>query len=285
MSKPIRITIRGQNADTDAPTVEDLLAQVGDWFAILQGVEKAMADDGASEIEWRVTGASKQSPLAFELTAFPRHHGVDIEQRTKLVKEQASIGIGALASKAERPSYFTDQVLASAERLFQRVTNGLDLTTIDFGDELPSISITPPTARTAANNTLAIREPNEKPYQEIGSIEGTLQGVELDGYRRPILYVKLRLDGETVKCVAKGESQAEVERHRIADVWKNQRVRVLGVIHYRALGRIARMTADIVQFLPPSEHLPSADDITDDEFTGGLRTEEYLERLRSGNLS
>src|SRR5689334_7587049 len=75
MSDPIRLTIRAQNAETDAPTVEDLLAQIGDWNSILRGVEEAIAEDGASEIEWRVTGASKNSPLSFELTPFPRRHG------------------------------------------------------------------------------------------------------------------------------------------------------------------------------------------------------------------
>jgi hypothetical protein len=71
MSDPIRFTIRAQNAETDAPTVDDLLAQIGDWNSILRGVEEAIAEDGASEIEWRVTGASKNSPLSLELTAFP----------------------------------------------------------------------------------------------------------------------------------------------------------------------------------------------------------------------
>lgn len=33
------------------------------------------------------------------------------------------------------------------------------------------------------------------------------------------------------------------------------------------------------------DELPGVDDILDDEFTGGLKTEEYLERLRNGRLS
>jgi hypothetical protein len=111
MSDPIRFTIRAKNAETDAPTVEDLLAQIGDWNSILRGVEQALAEDGASEIEWRVTGASKNSPLAFELTAFPRWHGMNIERRTKQVKEGIFAGLSTLRSRPERPSYFTEPVL------------------------------------------------------------------------------------------------------------------------------------------------------------------------------
>ena len=234
-------SIRAQNAETDAPTVEDLLAQISDWNSILRGVEEAIADDGASEIEWRVTGASKNSPLAFELTAFPRRHGMNIERRTKQVKEQISSGLSALRLKSERPSYFTEPVLEKAEKLFERVTNGLSLTMIDFGDNLPIIEITPPDARITARNITAVRKPKDKPYREIGSIEGTLQRVERDGYGRPLLYVKLRVSGETIKCVAKGSVQSEVEHHEIADIWKNKRVRVFGTIYYKALGQIMQI--------------------------------------------
>jgi hypothetical protein len=44
MSDPISFTIKAQDAGTDAPTVEDLLAQFGDWNSILRGVEQAIAE-------------------------------------------------------------------------------------------------------------------------------------------------------------------------------------------------------------------------------------------------
>jgi hypothetical protein len=258
---------------------------MGDWNSILRGVEEAIAEDGASEIEWRVTGASTNSPLAFELTAFPRRHGMDIERRTKQVKREISTGLSALRSKPERPSYFTEPVLEKAERFFERVTNGLSLTRIEFGDSLPPIEITPREAKFVAKNITAVRKPKEKPYQEIGSLEGYLQRVERDGYGRPLLWVKLRVSGETVKCIAQGGAQTEVEHHEIADIWKNKRVRVFGIIYYKTLGQIMQIEADAVQFLRPREELPRANEILDENFTGGLRSEEYLERLRNGNLS
>jgi hypothetical protein len=285
MTNPIRLTISGHSAETDAPTVEDLVEQIGDWFSILRGVEEAVAEDGTREIEWRVTGASKSSPLAFELTPFPRRHGVNIEHRAREVKEHVEAGLSLLRSKAERPSYFTESVLDKAQKLFERVTNGLNLTKIEFGDDLPEIHITPANARAAATNISSVRKPKEKPYREIGSIEGTLQRVERDGYGRPLLYVKLRLDGDTVKCVARDGARTEVERHEIADIWKNRRVRVFGLIYYRALGRITQLDADAVHFLRSRDELPQPSDIVDMNFTGGLKSEEYLERLRNGELS
>ena len=285
MSDPIRFTIRAKDVETDAPTVEDLLAQIGDWNSIMRGVEEAIAEDGTSEIEWRVTGASKNSPLSFELTPFPRRHGMNIERRTKQVKEGISAGLSVLRAKPERPSYFTEQVLEKAERLFERVTNGLSLTRIEFGDDLPTIEITPSQAKLAAKNVTAVREPKEKPYREIGSVEGILQAVERDGYGRPLLWIKLRVSGETIKCIARGGAQSEVEHHEIADIWRNRRVRIFGTIYYRALGQITQVESDAVQFLRLREELPRASEIVDENFTGGLKSEEYLERLRNGTLS
>ncbi len=285
MTAPIRFSISGQSAETDAPTVEDFVSQIEDWFSILRGVEEAIAEDGIREIEWRVTGASKSSPLAFELTAFPRRHGVDIEHRTLEVKKYVAGGMSMLGSKAERPSFFTEPVLEKAGKLFERVTNGLNLTKIEFGDNVPDIEITPATAWAAATNITSVREPRQKPYREIGSIEGTLQRVQRDGYGRPLLYVKSRLAGEPVKCVARDDARSEVERHEIADIWKNRRVRVFGVIHYRALGHITQLDADAVHFLRAKEELPRPSDIVDENFTGGLKSEEYLEKLRNGQLS
>ena len=200
-------------------------------------------------------------------------------------KSRVTAGLQLLHAKPERPSYFTDPVLEKTERLFRRVNNGLDLTAIDFGDNLPRVEITPTQARTAAANTIAVRKPKDKPYREIGSVEGSLQRVERDGYGRPVLYVKLRLDGETVKCIARGDAESEIEHHEIGDVWKSRRVRVFGTLYYKALGYITQIDCDAVQFLRPRDELPRPSDIIDENFTSGLRSEEYLERLRNGNLS
>jgi hypothetical protein len=175
--------------------------------------------------------------------------------------------------------------LEKAEKLFERVTNGLSLTKIEFGDGLPTIEITPSGAKLAARNIAVVRKAKEKPYREIGSVEGTLQRVERDGYGRPLLYVKLRVSGETIKCIARGGAQSEVENHEIADIWENKRVRIFGTIYYKALGEIMQIESDAVQFLRPREELPCASEIVDENFTGGLKSEEYLERLRNGNLS
>ena len=286
MTSPINFSISGHNAETDAPTVDDLVNQVGDYVSIMRAVEEALADDGASEIEWRVTNAKKNSPLELEITPFPRRHGVNIEQRVHKVKEHTAAGLALLTAKAERPSFFNDSVLEKVERLFRRVTNGLSLTKVDYGPDIQrTVEITPSIARTAVSHISTVRVPKEKPYRELGSVEGFLKGIDRDGFGRAIIYVKLRLNGEIVKCLVSEIAESEVERHQIGDVWKNLRVRVAGTIYYKSLGRISKIDADVVQFLRHRNELPSSSDIINKNFTGGLASAEYLEKLRNGELS
>ena len=111
MGRPISISISGRGRETDAPSVQELLDQIGDCLAILREVEQALSADGTNEIEWRVTGASKNSPLMLELAPFPRQHGMNIDRRTQEVKQSTACGLALLASGAERPRYFTEQTL------------------------------------------------------------------------------------------------------------------------------------------------------------------------------
>ena len=71
----------------------------------------------------------------------------------------------------------------------------------------------------------------------------------------------------------------------MGDLWRNCRVFLYGKIHYKAPGRIGRVDANRIRFLRGSDDLPSLDEVVDQNFTGGLSSEEYLEKLRNGSLS
>jgi len=285
MTRVIKITISGRGVGTDAPSADDLLDQVRDFIEIFRGVEKAIAEDGQNAIDWRVTNASKASPLTLEFGAFPRQHALNIDRRTGAVVRHTAEGLAALRERPERPPYFTDSVLERAEKTFERVTNGLDLAEVDFGPEFASLKITHAIAVTAARNTQLALKPTEKPYRELGSIEGVTQGTERDGFGRHILWIKNRLTGDSVKCILSGQALQTIEQLIVADVLRAQRIRVSGTIHYRTIGRVFQIEANAVESFRRRAELPTVDDILDETFTGGLRTEEYLDRLRDGRLS
>jgi hypothetical protein len=282
--RTIKLSVRARG-EVDSPTVEDLLDQVRDHFEILKGVEQAIAEDGTNAIEWRIVSATTNSPIAFEAKAFARDFAVNIDQRVELVTRQTALGLRQLEEGGERPSYFTDKVLLRAEKLFERVTNGLDKTIIDFGKDLPVLDITPTVARRAAANIQRVLKPENKPYEELGSVEGSVDSIERDGWGKPIVRVRLRLTGEVIKCFVSGEALKLFEGHQIRDVWRGRRVRLHGKLKYKGLGLLSQVEAFDVKFLRDRKDLPDVEDILDDNFTGGLRTEDYLTRIRNGDPS
>lgn len=284
MSRIIKLSVRA-SGEVDSPTVEDLLDQVRDYFEILKGVEQAVAGDGANAIEWRVTKASTNSPISFEVEAYARDFAVNIDRRVEIVARQTAMGLAQLEESGERPPYFTDAVLARAERIFERVTNGLDKTVVDYGPDLPVMDLTPQIARRAAANVNTALRPDLKPYEEIGSIEGYIDSIEKDGWGKPIVRIRLRLNGEIIKCVVSGQALAALEEHQIRDVYRGKRVQAYGKLKYRGLGLLRDAEVFELRFLRERGELPDIEDIQDENFTGGLSTEEYLARLRNGEPS
>lgn len=282
MSRKIKLSIRARGP-TGSPTVEDLLDQLRDYFEILEGVEEALAEDGRRALEWRVVSASTNTPITIEAAAFPKDFGVDIERRAEIVTRQTALGLNALKMGGERPPFFTEEILVKAEKMFERVTNGLDETLIDHGPDLPGLGLTPGIARAAAANTRAVLAPKAKPYKELGSIEGNAQRIERDGFGRRILWVRYRLNGESIKCLCSGEAASELEQHQIKDVWRHRRVQVYGMLHYRGIADLREVDAIKIRFLRDRNELPNVEDILDPDFTRGVRSEDYLARLRDGD--
>jgi hypothetical protein len=185
----------------------------------------------------------------------------------------------------ERPSYFGDETIKLVQRIFERVTNGLDETKIDHGPDLPKIDLTPALARTAAQNARAVLTPPEKPYKEQGSVEGVIRTIGRDGFGRLVLWIHVRLTGADVKCVLTGDAEAEMGDYRIRDITANKRIRVYGTLQYKGRGALNQVEGVKVRFMRSKSELPELDDILDPDFTNGLRSEEYLRQLRDGELS
>lgn len=283
MAKPIRITIRGtDNRGTDAPTVEDLLSQIQDFVSLLRGVEGAISDGGAMEIDWRVTDATKNSPLTLEVTPFPRNFAMNIDRRAAQVVLATSQGIDALASRGERPMYFSDILIGRAERMFERVTNGLAETFVDTSeyDSIESIRVNRELAGTGIKHISELRSPKAIEYRELGSIEGFITKIELDGYNRPLVWLKHRLDGQTVKCVTKGNALDRIGHYEVAEVLKGLRVQIFGLIIYKDLEKISSVEADAIHVFASDKELPDMEDIVAPNFTKGLEAAEYLRVIR-----
>lgn len=285
MGKRITLSIEASGAET-APTVDDLVAQLSDYYDLLGIVERTIAVDGTQAVQWRVVHAAKVNPLSLTLEAFARQFAVNVDERVGLIVDHTNQGLRRLRDAPERPPYFNDEAVRKAESLFERVTNGLALTRIDVaGEDEPALALHPSVASIAAKNAIAVLAPVERPYREIGSVEGYFESVSLDGYGRRILHLKHRLTGDEVKCIVAGDAAREIALREIGDVWRKRRISVFGTVHFKAPGRISQVEVSAVRFLRSRNELPDVDDIIDPNFTGGVRSEEYLAKLRDGEGS
>ena len=283
MAKPIAIRIEGTYADgRDAPTVDDLLCQVQDLVFILHEVEGAIAQDGSQELVWLVTNATKSSPITLEVTPVPSTFGMNVDLRAANVVGATARGLHGLRESSEPPMYFNDAAIASAERVSTRVTNGLATTTIDCSEYIgePSVELTPDVALQTKTNIEKLKSPKPITYRELGSVEGYIARVELDGYGRPLVWIRTRLDNELVKCISQNRGLDRIGHLEVSEVLKGLRVLVHGIIHYKDLAKIKEVHAEGVQVFPPDNELPDSDSIVSPNFTAGVEASAYLKTLR-----
>ena len=285
MAEPIKISVKGTDTEgegIDAPTVEDLLSQVQDFVSILHGVERAVAEDGKEHLVWRVTDATRNSPITFEVTPFPRTHGMNIDLRAAKVVGAAANGLAQIAECADRPLHFTDDVVKRAEQLNLRVSNGLSETRIDFSNYVATcqLEMTPSAAVRTISHIAELKEPEPIKHRELGSIEGFITRVELDGFNRPIVWIRSRLDNQSVKCVSDKHGLDRIGHFEVAEVLRGLRVRVIGLIRFRDIERIELIEVESVQVFEPDQKLPDGDSIVSPDFTSGIEAAAYLETVR-----
>lgn len=283
MAKPIKITVKGtDNRGDDAPTVGDLLDQIQDFVFVLREVEGAIAEDNRGEIVWRVTNAMRNSPLTFEITPYPRNFAMNIDNRAEEVVSATARGLKELSDTGERPMYFSDQVLDRAEKVFTRNTNGLASTVVDFSEyaDAPKLEVTPEVARQSLARILEVKEPAPIAHRELGSLEGLIAKVELDGHGRPLVWLRSRLDGQIVKCVSSAKGLDRIGHFEVAEVLRGLRVRVHGILNYKGLEQIATINVEGVHVFEPDKDLPEPGSIVSPGFTRGVEASAYLEALR-----
>ena len=207
----VKLKIVGHGAETDAPTVDDLIDQLRDYFDILTGVEEALAEDGRVAVQWRIVNASKNSPLAFEAAPFAHQYGVNVDRRAAKVVRAAAVGLRQLQTRERRPEYFSEKVLTKADSFFRRVTNGIGQTTIEYEglddkDVILEFNLTPTSAYAASVYVEKLLRPEPKTFDEIGSIEGIAHAPDLDGWGNRTIQIRLRLTGDDLTCRLFGQA-------------------------------------------------------------------------------
>lgn len=284
MTNPITITIQGRdNGDSDAPSVDDLLAQIQDIVLLLRDVEAAISGGTQSDIIWRVTDAHMNSPLAIEVSPFPREHAMNIDAKAAHVVDSTYRGILQLATIGTRPRFFSDKSIDRAECIVRRVAGGLIATDVDFSryEGSSRLAINKVVVMDYVRNLEKLKTSPAQLHRELGSIEGYIYRVEIDGYDRPVVWIKSRVDEQVVKCISTETGLDKIGHLELAEVLRGLRVRVYGLIHYKNAEQISYIDVEQVQTFSDNSELPDELDIVSPNFTMGIEAVKYLEALRN----
>lgn len=284
MATTVEISIAGRG-DADAPLLGDLIEQIQDFFAMLNGVAATMTGDSVERFDWQVVGLSKNSPARVLVEAVPLPGHMDGLEIAARARDHTAGGLRLLIASGERPLYFDDNVIEAADRFLRRMTRSLSSTSIGSIEwTAPDLAIGTAAAVEGLRHVERVREAEPvHPYRELGSFEGYIQNVGTDGWNRPFIIIKSRVSGMDVKCFLSGEALHALEDEPVAKVvWRNRRVTASGILKYRSVGKLNQAEVSRLDFADPTERLPQLKDIIDPDFTDGLSSADYLERVRNG---
>jgi hypothetical protein len=203
---------------------------------------------------------------------------VPVPAAAQLAVDEAYQGLVDVMS-GEQPTGDLD--IPILRRLLGRNLNGVGLTTIEVDDQ-PRVQITPFFAEAG----LRVVAPSAPPITIPRRVRGSLEGELIDAghhYRQPALKLRERQHGRIIWCRVQENVRDQFARDTtLNDVWKYARVRLRGWIEYSPRGVITGMSAERIQKVIVKE--VSLGDLYDPEFTGGVDSVTYIDRLRDGDL-
>ncbi len=259
------------------------MRQVLDFFDLLTPEEQE-----GSELLWNLKLASTNSPLTIVGEAVSLDASIDVSMIARVQKRMIAEQLRSFTSGVRPKIGVSKRRRETYKRIFNRNTNGIGRTDAILDASDAPILITP-SAASVGILALANEESEfdalvlkDRCREEIGSIEGDLLEVGTE-YNQPAILVRERRSGKEIWCRVDASLKHNIsEESRFEDVWDRKRVVVKGTISYDSAGAIARVKATsvvTVQIRSMTVH-----DIKDADFTGRLSVNEYINRLREGEL-
>jgi hypothetical protein len=257
----------GITIDGDHITMEAFMAAVGNFLAVLRGVDQGLLQKPA--VRWRLGELHYGSPATVVCIAEPRSRKVRRDSVTMVVNAVVT-GLGNLeANRSGRPVGFTDDALEAAKRLVEaRGRGGIStlVVTSSETDHIASAQRLVLTQRAAA----AVDDLIAGKYRSIGSVEGRLQ--VLSTHTTPYFAVYDDVWGARVRC----EFPDSLKSAALNAF--DQRVVVRGVVLSDVGGRPRHVKVEDLTPLPSRDDLPQSLRGADREFTGRLDAAEYIRR-------
>jgi hypothetical protein len=279
----VTVIVRPSAAHPDLLSVQDAMRQVLDFFDLLT----PETQDGSGLI-WNLTLATTNSPLTVVGEAASLNPQVDVTVVARLQRQAVGEQLRSFTAGKRPPHAVSKRHRDTYRRIFNRNTNGIGRTDAILDVPDSPILITPSTA-VVGISALAEEERefdalvlDDRGREEIGSIEGQLLEVGTE-YNQPAILVRERKTRAEIWCRVDAALKHKIsEEGRYEDVWDRRRVIVRGRIYFDSSGAITRVRATSVSTIETRRM--TLHDIKDTNFTSGLSVDQYLNRLREGEI-
>ncbi len=275
MKKSVQISISPSKSGSGNLTIQDAMQQVWDFFELL-------SDEDNQHILWVLEDARFNSPLV--ITGKPidiKTNELAYDVAEPVIRDIAS-AITNLSSLQSRPDNLSGNKLRKVSQLLERNTNGIEMTEYNFGNGIEPVTID----HNSAERSLKLLHQSSElealmaPFaiQGYGSITGSL--IQLGTYyNKPAIYVRDFNSGDDIWCQVDEFTITEMEEKiRAKEVWGRRDIRVRGMLDFDDKGKLTHIFDGQVSYLNRKQ--VSLDELHDPDFSEGLPSEEYIERLR-----
>lgn len=262
MARQLCITIEGQLGQIPFNTLATMARNSCD---ILQELDNAISAKPGGSMEWFVSGISTEASLTVAIE--PKSKLKDVDYSPK-VAELFVDGLAHIQKEHTTPPYFSDYGLRKALSIAKTLhRNGAEAIKVEDIERKASGLIKADVVD-SLKKLISIR------YQEIGSVEGTLEVISVHGYPRITIYHSITR--RSVNC------KFTPELLEVAKEGLGNRVIARGTVYFNYVNEPVKVDADGIEIMPKEKELPMAKDLRGmvPDFTGDMKTEDYLRSLR-----
>ncbi len=265
MSNKFKLTVKGSEAD-ESIRLGDLVDQLNALKQTLAQVDASLAGGKASDVYYRVTKITMNSPATFELEAVSRS-GKVAQGRKVVSKFQRDIQ-SVIAGK--RPKEASLDLLDSYRTLVKPMQRHVMEVSLQFEKERVSLP---------RNLDLKVEDILGPDQVERGSIVGSLDVLDVHNQRN-VFRVYPVVGPKSIRC----SFNKELLPQAISGI--NHFVRITGLLHFKKAEKFPHLIkVDAIEVMPErsdARPLSSLRGIAPEAY-GGLTSTEYVEKVRNGD--
>jgi len=263
MTRQLHITIEGKLGQIPFNTLATMARNSCD---ILEELDNVISEKSGGTMEWFISDISTEASLTVAIEPKPKLK--DVEDYSGKVAELFVDGWAHIQKEHTTPPYFSDYGLRKTHNIVKTLRkNGAKAIKVE-DIERKATGLLKADVANPLKKLFSIR------YQEIGSVEGTLEVISVHGSPRITIYHSITRRSVNCKFIP--------ELLEVAKAGLGNRVIVYGTVYFNYVHEPIKVDADRIETMPQEGKLPTTKDLHGlvSDFTGDMKTEDYIRSLR-----